>query len=358
MNRHHTFATVLIGLVVTATTTSASAQQLRRSETAATVKDAQMLSEQLYAQARSAIENGQFDAALAQLDSLLARFDSDLKDAGTRADAALYWKAYSEAKQRNADEALKTVDKLKEKFKDSSWLKDALALAVEVQQSTGVNVSPNQPDEDLKLLALRGLMRSDPDRAVPMIEQMMAGNASAKVKSNALFVLSQSHSPRAQEIISGVARNSADPELQLKAIRYLGVRRSPEGLKLLDDAFRASSDDRVKRGILRSYMTAGDRGRLLGVANDTNQSVGVRGEAVQQLGVLKADEELVGFYKRETTPRLKARAIDGLFVSRSAVRLVELAKAETNPELKRDIVEKLSLMRSKEATDYMLELLK
>jgi len=38
--------------------------------------------------------------------------------------------------------------------------------------------------------------------------------------------------------------------------------------------------------------------------------------------------------------------------------LVDLARAEKNFELKREIVSKLSLMKSKDATDYLLELLK
>ena len=44
--------------------------------------------------------------------------------------------------------------------------------------------------------------------------------------------------------------------------------------------------------------------------------------------------------------------------SRDAVHLVELAKAEKDLTLKKDIVQKLSVMKSKEATDYLVELLK
>ena len=330
----------------------------RQNDPSITTRDIDAITERLYAQARTAIENGQFDAALNQLDSLIARFDGDLKSASGRADAALYWKAYSEARQHHVDDALKTVERLKESFKDSRWLKDALALAVEVQQSSGRTVSPNQPDDDLKLLALRGLMRSDPERALTLIEQTLAGNGSTRVKANALFVLSQSRTPKAQAIISTFAKNGADPELQLKAIRYLGSARSAENSRVLDEAFRNATDDRVKRAVVRSYTMAGDRARLSAIAADAAQSDAVRGDAIQQLGVLKADDELVAIYRRESSPRLKDRALDGLFTSRNAARLVELARTETNPELKREIVEKLSHMRAKEATDYMVELLK
>jgi hypothetical protein len=36
---------------------------------------------------------------------------------------------------------------------------------------------------------------------------------------------------------------------------------------------------------------------------------------------------------------------------------VALARKETSPEMKRDLVQKLSLMKSKVATDYLLEIL-
>ena len=41
------------------------------------------------------------------------------------------------------------------------------------------------------LLALRGVMQSDPDKGVPIIEKMLAGGASPRVRDRALFVLSR-----------------------------------------------------------------------------------------------------------------------------------------------------------------------
>jgi tetratricopeptide (TPR) repeat protein len=321
----------------------------------------QKVVEQAYARARQAIESGQFEAAISQLDSLIARFDDDLRaarDPNNRVDAALYWKAYSEAKQRKSEDALDTIEELKDKFSSSSWLKDAMALGLEIQQSIGQAVSPNQPDEDLKLMALRGLMQSDPERGLPMVDELLKGNNSTKVKENALFVLSQSRSPGARDILARVARDNANPDLQLKALRYLGVSRSAENSRLLEETYRSSTDERVKRAIIRSYMTLGDRTRLAAIANDNNTPVALRSEAIRSLGMIKADDELVRIYQRESAAVLKKRAIEGLHMANNATRLVELARAEKDPELKREIVRRLSTMRSKEATDYMVELLK
>jgi hypothetical protein len=46
------------------------------------------------------------------------------------------------------------------------------------------------------------------------------------------------------------------------------------------------------------------------------------------------------------------------FVQSNATALVEIARQERDPELKREAVRMLSLMRSKEALDYLQELLK
>jgi tetratricopeptide (TPR) repeat protein len=315
----------------------------------------------LYEQARNAIEQEQYAKALGQLDALIARFDGkSLADSiANRVDAAMYWKAYSLGKQRELSEALKTLETMQSRFAESRWLKDAMALKVEMMQASGQAVSPDsQTDEDIKLLALRGLMQSDPDRAVPMIEQLLSGSSSIKVKENALFVLSQSRSARAREILGNIAKGNGNPDLQMRAIRYLGVMNGPGNDQILEDAYRSSTDEAVKRAIIRSFMVSGNRARLTAIAGDANSSPALRGEAVQQLGVIHAGDELARLYARESAPEVKKRIIQGLFISRDATRLVELARAEKDMDLKKDIVQKLSLMKSKEATDYLVELLK
>jgi hypothetical protein len=316
----------------------------------------------LYEQARNLIEQEQYARALGQLDRLIAQFDGKSVDDSTanRVDAALYWKAYAQAKQRQLTDALGTLERLQAKFAESRWLKDAMALKMEVLQASGQAVSPDsQTDEDLKLLALRGLMQSDPDRAVPMIEQVLSGGSSLRVKENALFVLSQSRSARAHEILSAIAKGGANPDLQLRSIRYLGMINGSDNAQILDDAYRSSSDEAVRRAIIRSFMISGNRARLATIAGDANSSPALRGEAIQQLGVMRGSgDELARLYPRESSPEVKKRIIQGLFTGRDAAHLVELAKAEKDLQLKKEIVQRLSLMKSKEATDYLVELLK
>ncbi len=368
----------------------------------------------LYDDARNLIEEGKYERALDRLNRLIGM-------SSTRTDAALYWKVYSLAKVGQGTDALNTLADLERRFKDSRWTKSAKALEVEIRQASGQPMSPEtQNDEELKLYALRGLMANDPERALPMIEKLLAGTSSIKVKEQALFVLSQTRSTRARDLIAGIAKGGANPDLQLRAIRYIGMMGGAENRQILDEAYRASADPAVKRSIIRSFMTSGDRTRLLALAK-TEKDDALRSEAVRQLGNMRAGAELSELYQSESTPEVRKQILQGLFNGGSLDKMIELAKTEKDPELKKaairylgmsrkdsggsaealaaiyasdasgdvrksvinalytqnnaktlvdlaraeksldlkkDIVAKLSTMKSKEAVDYMLELLK
>jgi HEAT repeat protein len=66
---------------------------------------------------------------------------------------------------------------------------------------------------------------------------------------------------------------------------------------------------------------------------------------------------LVQIYTNEKDVELRRAAVQSLFVLGDATDLVALARKEANPEMKRYLVEQLSVMGSKEARDYMLEIL-
>ncbi len=87
----------------------------------------------------------------------------------------------------------------------------------------------------------------------------------------------------------------------------------------------------------------------------------LRVAAIRQLGQTRhadATTALASIYASDATPEVRKAVINALFMQQNAKALVDLARAEKNPEMKRDIVSKLSSMKSKEATDYLLELLK
>ena len=300
----------------------------------------------LYDQGREAIEEGRYDRAIDRFSRVI-----DLKS--SRTDAALYWKAYSLAKLGQRADALSTLADLQKRFADSRWIRDAKALEVEVRQASGQTVAPeSQNDEELKLMALRGIMQSDPEQAIPVIEKMLAGANSPKVKDRALFVLSQSHTPRARDVIVGVAKGNANPDLQLRAIRYIGLMEATENRQVLADVYRTSNDPAVKRAVLRSFMTSNDKDRLLAAAK-TESDASLRTEAIRQLGVMHASGELSQLYQSESSVEVKKAIMQAMFVGGDAERLIALAKSERDPELRKTAIRNLGLMKRAGTTETL-----
>lgn len=308
----------------------------------------------LYDQARGYIDRDQYDRALQTLDRLIAQ-------KGARADAAMYWKAYSLSKLGRSAEALATLAEMRKQFPNSSWIRDGGFLEIEVKQASGQAVNADaQVSEDIRLLALQGIMRSNPATAIPVVEKTLAGNSSIRVKERALFVLSQSGDARAREVITGVAKGSSNPDLKIAAIRYLGRTSGADVPQTLEDIYRGTSDVDVKRAALQALSTARAADRLGSIARAEKDAT-LRRAAIRYLGTSNAPEAaetLRVLYGADTSAESRRAVIDALSSHRSgAPALVALARAEKDGQMQREIVRRLANMRAPEAQQYMLELL-
>jgi HEAT repeat protein len=310
-----------------------------------------------YESGKQALDNHNYDKAVEIFDKVI-----DSKNPSSRADGAYYWKAYALNKLGKRDDALAALAQLSKQFPQSGWVNDAKALQAEVQQAKGQPVSPeNQADEDLRLYAINALMNSDADRAVPLLEGLLNNpKMSPKLKERALFVLAQSRTDKAHEIVGRYAKGASNPDLQLTAVQYLGTFRSTESRQLLADVYKSSGDLNVKRSVLRSFEMSRDFEHLAGIAK-SEQNVELRSEAIRQLGNLHDDQSvpsLVAIYGSESDKNIKREILNSLANQGAVKQLIECARKESDPELKRDAVRRLSQMKSKEALDYLAELLK
>lgn len=422
---------------------------------------------QAYERGRDAIDRKSWEEAIEAFE--LAARDEALADDG------LFWQAYAYSKIPDAKRALELVASFESRFPKSPYRDDAQALAAEIRGGSARGASSD--DEDLKLMALNGLMQADEEAAIPILEEFLGSEKSNRLRERALFVLAQSDSEKAHAILARVARGEKDPELQRQAIRYLGVHGSDRGLALLAELYRELSsrearaavlesfmiadDERrlldlaknepdpelrgraihflgtmdaagelwelyqretseeVKEQMLQAFMIAGDDEHLLEVARDRRATEELRGSAIQLLGAEGAEEALwrlyqeessletkkrilhalfvagdhvriaevasdksqpleirkaaihnlgisgeeavpalLALYRSETDRDVKERVIEALFINDAANELIEIARAESDPELKKRAVEKISLIGSKEAKDFLLEILR
>jgi len=292
-----------------------------------------------YDEGREALDEERYEQAE-------AKFDQLAQSNGPQTDAALYWKAYAENKLGKREAALNTLADMKKRFPQSRWQKDADVLGLEVKQSNGQPVKPaDQSDEELKILAIQGLMNSDPERAMPLLEKVINGSGSPREKSRALFVLAQKGSALGREIIGRIAKGQSNPELQREAIKYLGLFGGAQSRQIMAEVYAASRDASVKRAILRAYMLGGDHERLFAAAK-SEKDESLRREAIRQLGLVHGVSELEQLYQAETSTDLRREILQAFFLAGESGKLVQAAESEKDPELRRAAIRNLGLIHS------------
>jgi hypothetical protein len=315
--------------------------------------------QELYDEGREALDEDHYEKAV-------AKFADLIKMNGPQTDAALYWKAYAENRLGKKSAALATIADIKAKYAQSRWKKDAEALEIEVRQSVGGALKPEEHgDAELYNLALQGLMNNSPDRAIPLIEKKLNGPASVKDKSKLLFILAQSGQPKAVDVLARIARGQSNPELQRKAIEYLGmfggvsggveggveggVQGGVGGQKrvgadqLLREIYASSNDESVKRAILQSCMISGDRACLLAAAKN-EKSEALRRDAIRNLGLTGNTADLEQLFQSESSVDLKREILQAFFLAGDSKRMEQAALTEKNSDLRRSAIRNLGLM--------------
>ena len=302
-----------------------------------------------YEQGQNALERAQWQRAI-------ERFTVLVESKAPRADAALYWRAYSFDKLNRQTEALTSVAELLKGYPSSRWIAEARALEIQVRQRAGQPVSPDvQSDEELKLFAIMGLQHQDPERAIPMLEKLLQSTNSPRIKERALFVLAQSDAARARQVMTTVARGGSNPDLQMKAIQYIGMTPSLLNGPVITEIYTSSEDIGVKRQILRAYMMSNDRERVLAAAT-SEKSPQLRAEAVRQLGMMGAHDEVWQLYQKETDPQVKGQIIQGLFMGGDSTHLLEVANNDTNMDLRRRAIQHLGMLGRDRTGDAILNI--
>ncbi len=276
-------------------------------------------------------------------DDAVRRFDAVINSKSSRVEGALYWKAYALNRLGRRDDALAALAQLRRDHAGSHWLTDAQGLEAEVRQGSGQPISPAQEsNEDLKLMAINGLMNADPERAIPLLEGVIKGNSTPKIRDRALFVLTQSQSPQAQQLLLNYAKGAGNPDLQLLALRYIGMSGSSDAHKQLLAVYTGSADTAVKRQILQSLMTASDKDTLFSIAKSEKEQ-SLRLNAIHQLGILHGVDQLVQLYSPDLAPEVKHAIIDGLFIAQASDKLLPIARSEKDPAVRRQVILRLAM---------------
>jgi HEAT repeat protein len=273
----------------------------------------------LYWQGQAALKQSDWSTALqrfVELEQLLRK--SEPKSV----DSALYWEAYTLAQAKRTAEAKSTIERLRREFPGSRWNRDADALLAQMQPAA--KPDHGLVDDDLADMALQGLLSAPPERALPLLKKVLAGERSIKVKKRALFVLSQLETKEAINVVLDTARNAREPELRHEAIRMLGISGEKTAVERLAELYTSSNSADVKKAVIEAWLIAGRKDLVLRTARDESDPA-ARRKAIETLGAMGASDELRQLFDATKDAGNRRSIIQSLGVAGNASALASIA---------------------------------
>ena len=271
----------------------------------------------IFRSARDLITDGNWAKAEKKFDEYVSSFPNE-----KNIDAALYWLAYAEHKLLKYDECRATIDKLLQKYPNSSWKDDARLLlaqvpgasaaaydlvnaaraqaiiATSIEQPTiytpaiapsmsvtvpsrggqlvgvaapaaigfgpaddGASVDENDPCE-FKIVVLQALFQTDVQRGIMAATDWLKPGSTQTVrcKSAALTLLGRHGGKTVTPVILGVARSEPDLKLRARAISALGASNDDSVVDALRDFAMNSQDNNIVEASLYALSKhTGDR---------------------------------------------------------------------------------------------------
>jgi HEAT repeats len=306
-----------------------------------------------------------------------------------RRDEVLYWLAHSLNQSGDQAAAVETIGRLERDFPLSIWVKPARSLRIEIavrlnrsdvlwwtalpRPAPAVRVAPKpprapkpapapapppiwytdtfDPDTDLRVQALGALMKTDAERAVPILGQIAFESENPGPATRAIFMLAQSPSPKARATVMEVARAESAPEVvRLAAVRDLGRFGGPEASKDLLNLY-ATMTEPLKIQIVKSLGERAETLALVRIVESEKDGV-VRFSAMAGLGQAGGAMQLARMY-RSASIKGKRPIIVGLFNARADVELIRIVDAEGDAELRKEALERLRLLGTPKAKEYL-----
>lgn len=242
-------------------------------------------------------------------------------------DEARFWLAHSLFQMGDGSEALLMIQALEREHPRSRWVLPGKSLRVDIAMRMGrpemlwdiviapmpkppmpphllappspsphavarphtpPAVAPTPPPAaltftDVRIQALRGLLLREPERAVPVLREIVVEEIETPQARRALLVLGLSPHEKAREAVVHFAQTGPEP-VKVVAVEQLGRWHTLTARSVLTTVY-ASSSARVKLEVLRALSDARADRDLIRIAR-TEKDAGLRDYAVAQLRLI------------------------------------------------------------------------
>lgn len=287
-------------------------------------------------------------------------------------DAALYWMAFSIKKQGRLQDADRTLNQLIKEHPKSSWRDDAQALRVEMAPQLGnqttienaIDESREKGNDEMKMIALQSLMYSNPERAMPMLQDILKkdSKASKQLRQTAVALLGQNANAQSVNLLIDIARNQPETDIGHTATFWLGMSGDERAFEFLKEIATTSKDkSRVSVAITGIAQSRNPKARAFLV--ETARSAALpeaRQVAIMQLGVLGGEsgiDELLNMYASESNLETKKHLLVALAMgghARVQGKLLEIARNEPDVELRKTAIFWLAQQGGEKALETLL----
>jgi HEAT repeat protein len=200
------------------------------------------------------------------------------------------------------------------------------------------NCSPDADDDnDDRIAALNALLQMDAERAMPILEKVLARRdaCSVALRRKAVFLVSQKRTDRTANILMSVARSDPDQEVREQAVFWLS--QVPGSTGLLEEILKGNSDEAIKEKALFA-LSQQNEPRAQQILRDfaVRESEGedLREKAIFWLGQRRSTENtefLRGLYTRLTNEDLKEKVMFSLSQQKGAGNEQWLMNIAVNP---------------------------
>ena len=205
--------------------------------------------------------------------------------------------------------------------------------------SNGRNCSPDaDEDSDDRIAALNALLQMDAERAMPILQKVLARRdpCSVALRRKAVFLVSQKRTDQTANILMNVARSDPDQETREQAVFWLS--QVPGSTGLLEEILKGNGDENIKEKALFS-LSQQNEPRALQILRDfagrDNENSDLREKAIFWLGQRRSGENtqfLRSLYSRLTNEDLKEKVLFSLSQQRGAGNEQWLMDIALNPK--------------------------
>ena len=210
---------------------------------------------------------------------------------------------------------------------------------VTIPGSSGRNCSPDaDEDSDDRIAALNALLQMDADRAMPILQKVLARRdaCSVALRRKAVFLVSQKRTDQTANILMNVARSDPDQEVREQAVFWLS--QVPGSTGLLEEILKGNSDENIKEKALFSLSQQNEpraQQILRDFAMRESESEDLRDKAIFWLGQRRSAENtefLRTLYSRLTNQDLREKVLFSLSQQRGVGNEQWLMNIALNPK--------------------------